>query len=827
MLLSMLGLTFLAYRYVEGIGGPAELIPELLRVHQDREASEQESLSAKINEAIAVIDTRQAAPVERQIKAARVLAEEGLARRKTWVNNGLSVNYGQIGAEMRIANHDNSDLHRAVSPLVRLLRDGDEKLRLEAAYALSHMQLTPHHDDYVQTMVKVLDREHSIYVKTYLARAIGDVGPGAKEATEQLARLLVEDEPRLVASAARAIARIGLAAYSRSLEARLVSLMTHPEAAVRDQVAEALGSIGAFSLETERALHKALQDDDAHVRVVAALALTDLGIKQEPVLTVLAHSYDLPPRTTIYVEDVARVVSIRRRATAAFTSLGHAPDQLLDTLAVVSRESDDIFAREDAVDLIAGEEFSEVRAQELIGLLQDRQTGVYYAVVDALVSMGPEVVPLVTPLLEDEQSHVRELAAEVLARLNLNTAPTEDANELLLRTLTSASDSSTRAKACRQLGEARASIALAELTPHLDSSNRNLKKCALWAVLRIDPDHATAKPQLETLVRQSDELGLGVVEELGPETIAWVPTLIEAWSLADNSYSKNQVAVTMARLGHNELLDFLLVRRDERVLNGPVLDVVIGRLIEDLRFYRFHPEEERLPSRRTALSSLEYLGLLTATQRQAFQADVESVELGDQVRAIWHEQRAARPRPPSKKDLLADLYGDLPAPRNPDVVRYAGLLLQTDRQAREGAVSGLARIGTHAVEASNYLYRAVRDPDEPVRRRALYALYELGDHSPQAIESYKAVLFNTDQSDALNHQAARALSEIGSSALPVLTEAGEHDEIAVRRAAAFGLLELGAGAAPAKGLLERLAADPHKGVNHYAQQALTALEAQP
>ncbi len=827
VLLSMLGLAFFAYRYVDELGGPAELIPELLRVHQERTTREQGDLTALVTGAISSIDAIEAMPVERQIKAARELAEEGLARRKTWVQSGLSADYGQIGAQVRIANLDNSDLHEAVPPLVRLLRDGDEMLRLEAAYALSHMQLTPNHDDYVQTMVKVLKREHSIYVKTYLARAIADIGPRAKEATGQLALMLSEDEPRLVTSAARAIASIGPAAYSRPLEARLVSLMAHPDAAVRDQAAEALGSIGAFSLEAEQELRVALDDDDAYVRVASALALADLGVVQEPVLKELARGYELPPRTTIYVEDVARVVSIRRRATGIFTSLGQAPEELLGTLAAVSKESDDIFAREDAVELIVGGEFSEERARALIDLLQDRETGVYYAVVDGLVAMGPEVVPLVTPLLDDRQAHVRELAAEVLAKLDIDAAPNRDANAVLLRTLATAREPSTQAKACRQLGEARAAEALAELTKYLDAPNGKLRACALWAVLRIDPNHGTAKPQLEKLLKQSDEQGLGVVEDLSPDTLAWVPTLIEAWELADNSHSKSQVAVTMARLGHRELLDFLLARRDERVLNGPVVDVVIGRLIEDLRFYKFHPEEQRLPSRRVALSSLEHLGVLTATQQEAFAVDLENVELGDQVKAIWRDKRAARPRPPSKKDRLAKLYGDLPEPRNPDVARYAALLLKTDKQSREGAVSGLERIGAHAVEAPNYLYRAVRDPDEPVRRRALYALYKLDDRSPQAIEAYKAVLFNTDQSDALNHQAARALGEIGAPALPVLTEAGEHDAIAVRRAAAFGLLKLGSEAAPARGLIERLAADSHKGVNHYAQQALAKLEAQP
>ena len=827
VLLPLLGLAVFAYRYVDGIGGPAQLIPELLRVHQERETTERGDLARLVVGAITTLDNFDAATDGQRIAAARKLAEEGLARRKTWVKSGLSVAYGQIGAEMRIAEHDNSDLHKAVPQLVRSLRDGGEMLRLEAAYALSHMQLTPHHDDYVQTMVEVLEREHSIYIKTYLARAIGDIGPRAKEATEQLTLLLVEDEPRLVTSAARAIASIGPAAHSQPLEARLIGLLAHPDATVRDQAAEALGSIGAFSLEAEQSLRAALTDTDAYVRVASALALADLGIREEPVLQVLARGYELPPRTTIYVEDVARVVSIRRRAASVFTSLGQAPEELLGTLAAVSTESDDLFAREDAVALIGGGEFSEERAQTLIGLLRDRDTGVYYAVVDGLVDMGPEVVPLVTPLLDDKQLHVRELAAEVLAKLDVQAAPATGAHEVLLRTLTTAREPSTKAKACRQLGEARATEALAELAKHLDVSDRSLRECALWAVLRIDSEHVTAKPQLEALLKQSDELGLGVVEDLSPDTHGWVPTLIEAWSLADNSYSKNQIAVTMARLGHRELLDFLLARSDERVLNGPVRDVVINRLIEDLRHYRFQPQDHTLQARRTALSSLAHLGALTDTQRQAFAADVENVELGDDVRAVWREQRASRPRPPSKKDLLAKLYGDLPAPRNPDVARYVELLQKPDRETRAGAVSGLARIGGHAVEAPNYLYRAVRDPDEPVRRRALNALYEIGDRSPQAVEAYKTVLFNTDQSDALNQQAARALAEIGAPALSVLTEAAEQDAVAVRRAAAFGLLKLGTDAAPARGLIERLAADPHKGVNHYGQQALANLEALP
>jgi HEAT repeat protein len=640
VLVSLLGLAVVTWRYVDELGGPEKLIPELLRVHTAREARDAEAVAARIDEAIATLGSTSSA--SRRIDAARALAEMGLARRKSYVQQGLSLSYGQIGAEVRIANHDNSDLHRALPALVQTLRSDNPLLRLEAAYALSHLQLTPRHAEYAPRMTLALAREHSIYIKTYLARAVGDIGPNAGASAAAITDLLLEDEPRLLAGAARAAATIGPAAYSIMLEARLVGLLAHPEPNVRDAAADALGRIGAFSPEAERALRGALGDDDDYVGVAAALALADIGIVDKPVLAMLARGYDLAPRTTIYVEDVARVVSIRRRATAVFTALGRAPEELVPMLARVTKESDDIFAREDAVALIGGDTYSESRARALVDLLRDPDTGVYYAAVDSLVAMGPDVAPHLTPLLDDADRHVRERASNVLAKLDVESAPVASAGDVLLTAFAKASEPATRARICRQLGAARNPAALPVLAPHLDAHHRGLRECALWAVLRIAPDHAVAKPKLEGLLREANAIGLRVVEDLAPEASAFVPTLIDAWSLADNPVARQDIAIAMARVAERRLLDFLLARPDARVMNGPVLEVVTGRLVEDLRHYRFQPKQHTMAERRLALAALAHLGVLTAGQYEAFAARVEDVEIGDEVRDIRRAWRALR-----------------------------------------------------------------------------------------------------------------------------------------------------------------------------------------
>ena len=729
VLLSMLVLAVLGWRFVDKLGGPAQIIPELLRVHLEREAASEAAPQARIVAAAETLAGRQQ-PLQARVEAARELARIALERKKSYMASGLSMSYGQVGAEVRLANADNSDLYSALDALELAIGHDNERLRLEAAFALSHLQLYERHTGMVWELRRALQDEYNVAIKTYLASALGDIGPPAATAGEELAWLLDEDEPRLLASAARAFSRIGPAAYDVQTEARLLALLSHQDANVRASSAEALGAIGALSGEAEIALRQALEDKDAYVRVAAGLGLASLSLTDSAVTKALAEGYELAPRTTLFVEDVTRAFEIRKTVARYFASLGRVPDQLVPDLLEMARQTQDIEDKEKLVAMIANtSEFSAERVDALLELLTDPRFGFYYAVVDGLVAMGPEVLPQVEPLLEHERPLVRELAGEIQRKLGppqLKSAPVAD------------------------------------------------------------------------------------------------PGLITAFEAATDSFNRQEIAVTMAQTGDRELLQYILDHRETRVLNGPVYDVVVGRLVANLRQYAFSATHDQ-EAKRLALQSLGYLGVLTDAQLDELLLVSEDPGVGDRVREIWYGIKRARPKPPSQKQVLANLYGGLTAPRNKDVQVLAGELLSTDTRRRADAIDGLRRIADHAVEVPAYLARAMKDPSERVRLRALDAYVGKQLTTIDEMDTLAAILVGTHRSDRLNEGAAIGLAQIGPPALDVLLEAAGYEDVAVRRAATVGLWRMGKDAVSARPLLEALANDPHRGVSTYAQNALDAL----
>lgn len=731
ILLALLVLAVLGWRFVEKLGGPTQIIPELLSAHREREAASDNATQTRIKIAVETLASRETS-LSARVDAVEVLAEIALERKKSYLSSGLSVSYGQIGAEVRIANADNSDLYTALNVLEMAIGQENERLRLEAAFALSNMQLYERHAGLVWELRRALQSEYNTAIKTYIARALGDIGPPAATASEELALLLDEDDPKLLASAARGVSRIGPAAYSAGTEARLIALLTHKDAGVRESSAEGLGAIGALSQGAESGMRRALADNDVHVRVAAGLGLASLALTDNAVTDALAEGYELAPRTTLFVEDVARTYEIRKNVAGYFAGLGQVPDQLVPNLLEMARQTQDIEDKEKLVAMIANtSEFSEDRVDALLELLTDPRFGFYYAVVDGLVDLGPEVLPQVEPLLEHERPQVRALAEGIRRKLGprqLKSAPLAD------------------------------------------------------------------------------------------------PGLITAFEAATDSFDLQEIAVKMAETGDHELLQYILEHRDTRVLNGPVYDVVVGRLIINLQQYGFNATHDQ-EAKRLALQSLGYLGVLTDLQRDEFLAIAEDPDVGNRVREIWMEIKGARPKPPSQKQVLVTLYGELGTPRNKNVQRLASELLSTDTSRRVNAIDGAQRIADHAVEVSAYLVQAMQDPSERVRLKALdvYVTEELT--TVESMDLLAAILVGSHQSDRMNRGAAIGLAQIGRPALALLQDATGHDAVAVRRAATFGLLKMGNDAISARPLLETLAEDPHEAVRTYAQRALDGLGA--
>lgn len=733
MLLSLLVLAVLGWRFVEKLGGPTQIIPELLIEHNEREAASSDAMQARITTAIETL-SGPLSLMQARVAAASNLAEIALERKKAYVSSGLSVSYGQIGADVRIATADNSDLYTALNALEIAIGDKNERLRLEAAFVLSNLQLYERHGGMVWELRRALQSEYNTAIKTYIAGALGDIGPPAATAGEELTWLLDEDEPKLLASAARAFSRIGPAAYDAKTEARLIALLTHEDASVRESSAEALGSIGALSRGAESGLRTALDDKDAHVRVAAGLGLASLALTDNAVTDALAEGYGLAPRTTLFVEDVSRTYEIKRSVAKYFASIGQVPDQLVPELLAMVRQTQNIEDKEKLVAMIANSsEFSTVRVDALLELLTDPRFGFYYAVVDGLVAMGPEVLPQVEPLLQHERPQVRNLAEEIQRKLGppqLKSAPLAD------------------------------------------------------------------------------------------------PGLIAAFEAATDSFSRQEIAVKMAETGDRELLQYLLEHHDTRVLNGPLYDVVVGRLVINLQQYSFSATHDQ-EAKRLALQSLGYFGVLTDVQLDELLAVAEDPDVGDRVREIWIETKGARPKPPSQKQVLATLYGELGTPRNKDVQRFASELLSTDTRRRADAIDGMRRIADHAVEVSPYLVRAMQDPSERVQRKALEVYVGNELTTVEAMDILTAILVGSHQSDRMNQNAAVGLAQIGPPALASLKDAAGHDAVAVRRAATFGLWKMGKDAISAKPLLETLAKDSHRGVSTYAQNALDDLGVTP
>lgn len=549
MLLSLLVLAVMAWRFVEELGGPARIIPELLIEHKEREAASSDAMQAQIKAAVETL-SGVTSSMRARVSATSELAEIALQRKTAYVSSGLSVSYGKASADVRIGSADNMDLYTALNALEIALGDDNERLRLEAAFALSNIQLYERHGGMVWELRRALQREYNTAIKTHIARALGDIGAPAATAGEELSWLLVEDDPKLLASAARAFSRLGPAAYDANIEARLIALLTHEDARVRESSAEALGAIGALSGAAKSGLRTLLKDKDAHVRVAAGLGLASLAMTDEAVTEALAEGYGLAPRTTLFVEDVARSYDIKNRVTKYFAGIGQVPDQRVPEVVVMARQAQDIEDKERLVAMIANsDEFSILRVDALLELLTDPRFGFYYAVVDGLVAIGPEVQPQVEPLRQHERSQVRNLAEEVL--------------------------------------------------------------------LKLGPPQLESAPPVDG-------------------------GLIVAFEAATDTFNRQEIAISMAESGDHDQLQYLLEHRDIRVLNGPVYDVVVDRLIGNLRQYSFSATHDQ-QAKRLALQSLGYLGVLTKVQLDELLAVAEDPGVGDRVREIWYEIKRAGP----------------------------------------------------------------------------------------------------------------------------------------------------------------------------------------
>ncbi len=136
---------------------------------------------------------------------------------------------------------------------------------------------------------------------------------------------------------------------------------------------------------------------------------------------------------------------------------------------------------------------------------------------------------------------------------------------------------------------------------------------------------------------------------------------------------------------------------------------------------------------------------------------------------------------------------------------FAGVVKDADRGLRLAGVQALGKAGPKAREAAlPALLIALRDPDAGVRKAAGEAMAGLGPPAATDVPALRTALREKGAPPELRAQAANSLGKLGAGAreaVPELAEALASPDVAVRRAAAAALVQIGP---PAKGALLRL-----------------------
>jgi HEAT repeat protein len=437
---------------------------------------------------------------------------------------------------------------RAVPQLVVLLReDGDAYTRAVSAFALG--RLAPESDDpdrprreVVAALVKALRQDRDKSVRKWAVAALLKFGPDAKPALADLRAALKDKSIEVAAEATNVLARLG-----PDGSAALVAALGEKECQVRGLVTDRLGDLGPHSKDLMPALLKALESDDAGVRLGVAKALLridpDTGARVGvPVMARLAADKDYEYRKCV-IEDLGEIGAPARAAVPA----------LIDVLKAKGKHRR---VAADALGAIGPEARSAVPA--LIEALDSDKFGVYASAVLALGRIGSDAKPalpaLRAKLKAANGATERVRLATALARIG----DKQEAASVLLELGLNAKDWLAREWALQALGEmgpAAAPVlpALKKAMRNEDDWERRWVAFAVWRIGRRVESGGTALDErleaveaLTALIRTPDrKFGLygvtEVVELLGRDAASLAPAFVAV--LKDKSRSDRGAAL--------------------------------------------------------------------------------------------------------------------------------------------------------------------------------------------------------------------------------------------------------------------------------------------
>ena len=438
---------------------------------------------------------------------------------------------------------------KSVGELIKALGSGDTATQVGAEEALEAMG--PDAADAVPALTKLL-KSDAADVQAHAAEALGAIGDAAKPAAEALAALVRDDDEFVRKEALEALESIrpGPAVMLPIL----AELLQDPNPVVRARVMGALADLGDKATDL---LIKALDDDktaywaclilaeigpdaadavpaltrlldhDKHgVRREAILALAAIGPAAKPALEKLGSLCDCPINGIPAIYAMGSIGRVPDDVKAKLIKKAEGDDPIVKTVSAWAlaklHPGDKRFARRAAKLLVAtlksdnpDARLAAAKALEslnadpevvrpiLMKALDDADDDTVVIMLDALVAVGPEIVPRLIKALEHEDS--QNYVCYMIGELGPAAAPATEA----LAKLLSAPKEETQTEAAFALAEIGpdAAAAVPALTKALESEGP-VRFAASYALGRIGKKAIKAKPALLAQLKSDDSMAM-------------------------------------------------------------------------------------------------------------------------------------------------------------------------------------------------------------------------------------------------------------------------------------------------------------------------------
>ena len=382
----------------------------------------------------------------------------------------------------------------AVAVLVKALQAKDEQVVVHAAGALGAIGsgvLRAGGDSPIPQLRKLLAKG-SVSIRAHVASALGDIGPGAAAAVDDLAKALQDRDESVRRESAEALGNIGRAAKSAIPD--LLKALGDEKRSVSMHAGWALGRIGS---EAVPLLVETLSDPRR--RFAAVVVLSDIGEAAQPAAGAL----------TALLAEPKLGQELRREIVLALAHIGPGARDAVPALLKILEDDDATLqvgaawalskmgAREVIPFLIKGlskrddPQLSVMAPMALLPLIRDN---------DSLLGF---VLPRVVELLGHESAAIRSEAAGAL------TAAGEKAGSAVPALAAGLHDADPALRiafltALATIGSASVD-ALAEIEKLLADPVLSVRCAASHAIGKIGPPAQSAVPQLEKNLRERDE----------------------------------------------------------------------------------------------------------------------------------------------------------------------------------------------------------------------------------------------------------------------------------------------------------------------------------